>query len=58
LLSECRRIAATTVLPGLLIARYLGDSTEEGFDRFRSLWSLLRPAVSGRAAVEPRIWST
>jgi urease accessory protein len=58
LLSECRRIAATTVLPGLLIARYLGDSTEEAFDQFRSLWSLLRPAVSGREAVEPRIWRT
>ena len=58
LLSECRRIAATTALPGLLIARYLGDSTEEAFDRFKSLWSLLRPAVSGRDALEPRIWST
>ena len=58
IVNRCRKIAATTVLPGLLIARYLGDSTEEGFDRFRSLWSLLRPAVSGRAAVEPRIWST
>lgn len=58
LLSECRRIAATTVLPGLLVARYLGDSTEDAFDRFKSLWSLLRPAVSGRDAVEPRIWST
>jgi urease accessory protein len=58
LLSRCRNIAATTVLPGLLIARYLGDSTEEAFDRFRSLWSLLRPAVSGRDAVEPRIWRT
>jgi urease accessory protein len=58
LVSLCRNIAATTVLPGLLIARYLGDSTEEAFDRFRSLWSLLRPAVSGREAVEPRIWRT
>jgi urease accessory protein len=46
------------VLPGLLIARYLGDSTEEAFDQFRGLWSVLRPAVSGRDAVEPRIWST
>lgn len=58
LLSQCRRIAVTTVLPGLLIARYLGDSTEDAFDRFRSLWSLLRPSVAGRDAVEPRIWST
>jgi len=54
----CRKLAATTVLPGLLVARYLGDSTEEAFDQFRSLWRLLRPAVAGREAVEPRIWST
>lgn len=58
LVSECRRFAAVTVLPGLLVARYLGDSTEEAFQRFKSVWSLLRPAVAGRAAVEPRIWMT
>lgn len=58
LVNQCRKIAATTVLPGFLIARYLGDSTEEAFDQFRALWALLRPAVSGRDAVEPRIWRT
>jgi len=58
IVNRCRDMAATTVLPGLLIARYLGDSTEEAFDRFRWIWSLLRPAVSGRDAVEPRIWRT
>jgi len=58
LINECRKIVATTVLPGVLLARYLGDSTEEAFDRFRWIWSLLRPAVSGRDAVEPRIWRT
>lgn len=58
IVNRCREIAATTVLPGLLIARYLGDSTEEAFDQFRALWALLRPAVSGRDAVEPRIWRT
>lgn len=58
IVNGCRKIAPTTVLPGVLIARYLGDSTEEAFDRFKSLWSLLRPVVSGRDAVEPRIWRT
>lgn len=59
LVPECRKIvAATTLLPGLLLARYLGDSTEEAFRRFAGLWALLRPAVSGRDAVEPRIWRT
>src|SRR5574341_379433 len=55
---ECRRLAAVTLLPGLLVARYLGDSTEEAFNRFNKLWALLRPVVAGRSAVEPRIWRT
>jgi urease accessory protein len=58
LVSACREHAAVTVLPGLLLARYLGDSTEEAFQRFTRVWSLLRPAVAGRAAVLPRIWLT
>jgi urease accessory protein len=61
LLSECRNRVprcAVTLLPGLLIARYLGDSTEEAMHLFTQLWSLLRPAVCGRSAVEPRIWRT
>jgi urease accessory protein len=44
---------AITRLPGLLIARYLGDSSEEALQAFTRLWKLLRPS-----AVEPRIWST
>ena len=49
---------AITLLPGLLIARYLGDSSEQAMRVFTDLWSLLRPAVVGRSAVEPRIWRT
>lgn len=55
---ECKQLAATTLLPGLLVARYLGDSTEQAFAAFASIWKLVRPAVMGRAAVPPRIWST
>jgi urease accessory protein len=44
---------AITRVPGLLIARYLGDSSEEALRSFARLWKILRPA-----AVEPRIWST
>ena len=59
LLAECRKIVpAVTLLPGLLIARYLGDSTEAAFQQFSALWTLLRPAVCGRDATEPRIWRT
>jgi urease accessory protein len=40
------------------VARYLGDSSEEAFQCFSTIWSTLRPALLGRPAVEPRIWST
>jgi len=56
--ARCKKIAAVTLLPGLLVARYLGDSTEEALERFTALWSLLRPEVMLREAVKPRIWST
>jgi urease accessory protein len=58
LLKQCREIAPTTLLPGLLIARYLGHSTEEAMRSFTALWRVLRPAVAARQAVEPRIWKT
>jgi len=44
---------AITRLPGLLIGRYLGDSSEEALHAFTRLWKVLRPS-----AVAPRIWST
>ena len=58
LVARCREFAAVTLLPGLMIARYLGCSTEEAFQRFSRLWQLIRPQVVQRAAVAPRIWST
>ncbi len=44
---------AVTRLPELLVARYLGDSSEEALQAFAALWKALRPT-----AVEPRIWRT
>jgi urease accessory protein len=58
LLSECRTIIPTTLLPGVLLARYLGDSSEEAMEAFAKVWEILRPSVAGRAPVRPRIWST
>jgi urease accessory protein len=49
---------AVTLLPGILLARYLGDSSEAARRYFIALWRILRPAVAGREAVEPRIWRT
>jgi urease accessory protein len=56
--TRCKEIAATTLLPGLLVSRYLGDSTEAALAAFASIWKLLRPQVMGREAMPPRIWST
>lgn len=47
-----------TRLPGLVVARYLGPAAEVARDYFTRLWSLLRPAFTGREAVPPRIWNT
>lgn len=66
LLSACRALLpkesgalhGITVLPHLLVARYLGDSSEAARAWFVELWRLLRPALMGREAQLPRIWST
>ena len=49
---------AVTLLPGVLMARYLGDSSEAARRYFFALWRILRPALAGRQATEPRIWRT
>jgi urease accessory protein len=50
------RIGVTRV-PGVLIGRYLGDSSEEAVEYFTALWTLLRPALSAKAACAPRVWA-
>ena len=50
--------AAVTRLPGVLVARYLGASSEAAKRYFSQLWSIVRPALAARAAHAPRIWST
>lgn len=50
--------AALTLLPHVLLARYLGDSAETAQNYFRAVWRLVRPKLLGRPAVAPRIWST
>lgn len=47
-----------TALPGLLVARYLGDNSEAARLWFAELWTILRPACCSRPAVTPRIWNT
>ena len=63
-LAACRAVAApsgdgaVTRLPGVLVARYRGDSADAARTYFATLWRLLRPLVAGRDAVMPRIFST
>jgi urease accessory protein len=58
--AACRAIegVAVTQLPGALLARYLGNSSEEAKRLFARVWTVLRPALFGREAQQPRIWST
>lgn len=66
LLAACRAISplesdalhGITVLPQLLVARYLGDSSEAARAWFVNLWRVLRPGLLGREVQVPRIWST
>ena len=64
LLNETRKAepeagrGAVTLLPGIVLARYLGDSNEAARRYFIALWRILRPALTGREAIEPRIWQT
>ena len=60
LVAACRQVHGATVtrLPGVLVARVLGDSGEQAKRCFAQLWSVLRPGLLGREAAEPRIWRT
>ena len=50
--------AGMTRLPGMCIARWLGDSSEDARHWFAALWALMRPGLHGGPAEAPRIWAT
>jgi len=64
LIIGCRKIAcadgdvAVTSLPGILLARYRGSSSEAAREYFAALWMHIRPMLAGREATRPRIWNT
>lgn len=63
LLERCRALANPvrgdlTQLPGLLVARCLASEALQARSWLIDLWRLLRPALLGREALAPRIWST
>ena len=49
---------AVTALQGVVVVRYLGDNSEQCRTCFAHIWSAVRPKVSQRTAVPPRIWFT
>lgn len=67
LLALCRKVetvessgdrCGVTMLPNLLLVRYLGYSTERARQYFENIWALVRPLYADRAACPPRIWKT
>jgi urease accessory protein len=55
---QYRRQLGITLVDGLLIARYLGDSTETARRLFIEIWKALRPTILHRSPCVPRIWNT
>lgn len=45
-------------LKTVTVARYLGDSSEVARHVMLRIWGLLRPELTGCAAIVPRMWST
>ena len=65
LMERCRALAEhspvrgdLSQVPGLIIARCLADEALHARAWMIELWKLLRPALLGREAMAPRIWST
>jgi urease accessory protein len=59
-LARIRQIEGTaaTQLPGALLVRHLGGSSEQAKRLFQEVWAIVRPGLFGREARTPRIWST
>ncbi|MGA9521921.1 MAG: urease accessory protein UreD [Myxococcaceae bacterium] len=65
-LAACRAVApeedgaeaGLSCFEGLVLARYLGRSSERAKRWLQALWRILRPAGLGREAEIPRIWNT
>jgi urease accessory protein len=47
-----------TQMKSVFVVRYLGNSSETAKQLMTRAWQTLRPEVTGRAAVVPRIWNT
>lgn len=61
---QCAQVVAgagmfgVTQMKSVVVARYLGDSSETAKRLMTRVWQTLRPALTGREATVPRIWNT
>ena len=51
-------LAGVTVVDGLMVVRVISDQAHQVVSLFANVWKIIRPYVSGRDAVPPRIWAT
>lgn len=51
-------LTGITLLEDLLVARYLGEASEQAKQLFRKLWAWLRPHLFRKPSCPPRIWET
>lgn len=64
LLAVCRDVncaageGAVTAMHDMIVARFRGAEPSAARAYFANLWHAVRPALAGRRAVAPRIWST
>jgi urease accessory protein len=54
----CAGRAAASQLPGIWLARFIGDSAEAAHHWLRACRDLIYPFSHGRAASQPRIWAS
>jgi urease accessory protein len=57
-LSENGDLFSITLLDGIILCRYLGNSVERVKRNFIKFWQILRLALRNHEAVAPRIWNT
>ena len=57
-LSENDDLFSITLLDGIILCRYLGNSVERVKRNFIKFWKILRLALRNHEAVAPRIWNT
>lgn len=57
-IAESANAFGVTQMKSVVVARYLGDSSETARRLMMRAWQILRPHLTGRDAVLPRIWNT